>query len=166
LLKINQGTKLIIMKFSVIILAIIFNLSTITAQTIPDFKFIGLNGETITRTNLQTNQPVFVFFFDPWCDHCQQQADWIYQEMEKFTYSNLLWVTTESESNVIKEFEEKHFKNSKHVIFCIDSEFMFDSWFDGYYEVPSVIVFNKSWKKITVLNKETPVEILLNTLSQ
>ena len=41
------------------------------AQTIPDFSFSKFDKTSFTNKNLATGKPLFFFFFDCDCDHCQ-----------------------------------------------------------------------------------------------
>lgn len=129
---------------------------------VPNFSFKGLNGQAFTQANLKKGFSTIVIFFDPWCDHCEQQAKWIAAAPDKFRNTNILFVTTEPQKEASVNFRDKFFGKSgmTNVHFMIDTEFRFDAYFKGYYEVPSILIYNKEGKHVKTLNKETPAEQL------
>lgn len=133
-----------------------------TAQRLPDFSFSAIGNKKITPASLPANKPVIVFFFDPYCDHCEKQAEWIKKDLKKLDGITLLWVSTEALEE-INSFAKKYFPSSSNTIFCGDGEFMFDQWF-GYSEVPSIYVYDKNRNRVKAFDKETPVEELLKPL--
>ena len=97
------------------------------------FKFVNMEGAYITPESLPQGQPLIVFYFDMYCESCQQQAQWIQDDLEKFNDITLLWVTSGDiyEPDNFQAFEDKYFKDAPNVIMCADYEFLFDGWF-GY----------------------------------
>jgi len=134
-------------------------------KRMPDFSFQDLSGKAFTQENVKKNMATIVFFFDPYCDHCQQQAEWINDMSRDFKNIQLIWVSTETPES-IGEFQKKHL-NAKSLAlnthFLVDTEFMFDSYF-GYSEAPSMYLYDKSGKRVKSFTKETPAKILLRYL--
>lgn len=146
------------------LLIVLFSQASFSQKSLPEFSFIDLNSKPVTKAILEQGKAVIVFFFDPYCDHCAQQTIWINEAIEKFQEITQIWVTTEPELDATKAFRDKNFKNTgngNQAIFCIDTEFMFDGYFQGYYEVPSILVYNKNWKRTHIFSEETPVEEIL-----
>ena len=134
-------------------------------KNLPAFSFNDLDGRAFTKADLREDLPTIVFFFDPYCDHCQQQAKWIKEAGDQFKDIQMVWVTTESETKASQEFSLEYFGGGKweHVYFLIDSNFLFDGFF-GYSEVPSIYIYNASGQRLKSFSKETPAEILLRFL--
>lgn len=143
-------------------LTVLYCTITANAQRLPEFSFSGNGNKKITVANLQANKPVIVFLFDPYCDHCEKQAEWIKKDLKKFDGINLLWVSTESLDD-INSFAKRYFPAVSNIIFCSDQDFMFDDWF-GYSEVPSIYVYDKNRNRVAAFKKETPVEEMLKPL--
>jgi thiol-disulfide isomerase/thioredoxin len=156
------------MKQLLIFLAFLIGLliGGLAQSQLPAFSFTDLEGKEFTQQNLETGMATVVMFFDPYCDHCEQQAEWIREAEDKFKDVQFLFVTTEPEQQPTALFREKHFGNTslEHVHFLIDSNFMFDGYFEGYYEVPSILIYSAEGKRLKVLSKETPAEGLLKYL--
>ena len=130
----------------------------------PAFQFADLEGKAFSNAQLSQDMATIAFFFDPYCDHCAQQAAWISEAPEKFKDIQMIWVSTESPES-IKEFATKYFDLEawKHVHFLVDTNFAFDAYF-GYSEVPSIYLFNKKGQRVKAFNRETPADILLRFL--
>ena len=114
-------------------------------QQLPDFHFQNARGEVVSQATLPEGQPLVIFFFDLYCDACQQQAEWISAHLDAFQDVTLLWVMygpiTEPEPFV--EFKNTYFKDAPNVLFCADGQFMFDIWF-GYSEAGSLFIYDES----------------------
>ena len=143
-----------------------FAISGFAQKTMPAFAFTDLEGNSFTHTNLEPGLATIVMFFDPYCDHCEQQAKWINEDAEDFENIQLLFVTTEPEVAATQEFVSKVFSNTplEYVHFLLDTDYMFDAYFEGYYEVPSVLIYTNEGKLSKILNKETPAADLLKHL--
>ena len=138
-------------------------LSLHAQQKLPKFSFTDLEGNTFTYAQLRTDIPTLVFFFDPYCDHCQQQAAWIREAKAQLGNVQQVWVTTE-EPVATQNFWDTHLGtdwDNVHVL--IDKQFLFDGYF-GYSEIPSIYVYNKQGMQVKSFNKETPAAVLLRFL--
>ena len=132
---------------------------------VPVFSFQSVLGTPVTKESLVKNKPVIVIFFDPFCDHCQQQSTWIAGAIEKFSGINLLFVTWETKEETMK-FAEKYFGAVKTKVvpgmlnFSLDTQYKIDKWF-GNSPVPSIHIYGKDWKHTQSFFNETAIEELL-----
>lgn len=132
---------------------------------LPDFKFEKTDGTWITKGDLPADQPVIVFYFDPFCDHCQKEAGWITENQDLFKGITLLWASW-GEMKDIVEFPKKYLPGVGGDLYITrDTEFAFDNYF-GYSEIPSVYVYNKEWARTASFNAETKPEILVKFARQ
>lgn len=140
--------------------------ATLAQSQLPAFVFTDLEGKVFAQDKVANELPTMVMFFDPYCDHCEKQATWIKEAEDQFVEINVLFVTTEPETDASVAFKERIFKDSRlpHLHFLIDGDYMFDGYFEGYYEVPSILLFDKNGKRTKTLSKETPVADLLKHL--
>lgn len=131
------------------------------SKEFPQFTFDDLDGKAFTHDKIQKGIPSVVIFFDPYCEHCQQEAKWI-QEMENsFKNINLIFVSTE-ETNAIAKFKKDYFGKSilTKLYFLRDTKYRFDGFF-GYSVAPTVRVYNSAGKLTQTFDTETlPAEIL------
>ena len=161
--------------FSLWITVTILGFQVLTAQTaensykgpadLPEFTFQSVLGAPVTKETLVKNKPVIVVFFDPSCEHCQQEATWIAAEIEKFAGINLLFVSWGKKEDIIG-FAEKYFGAVKNKVapgmlnFTMDTKYKIDAWF-GDSPVPSIHIFDKTWKHSqSFFNEAAVVELL------
>ncbi|MEM7035506.1 MAG: redoxin domain-containing protein [Bacteroidota bacterium] len=131
----------------------------------PEFAFEGTDGNWVTKNTLPANQPVIVFYFDPFCDHCQQEAEWITSQKELFKNITFLWVSW-GEMADIKAFPGKYLPGvTGDIYFTRDTKFEFDNYF-GYSEIPSIYVYNAKGKRTASFKSETKPEILVKFARQ
>jgi thiol-disulfide isomerase/thioredoxin len=157
----HQITKLILL-----LLLIGLSLTVTAQQKLPEFSFTDLKGELFTQEKLDSSLPVIAVFFDPYCDHCEQQAKWIREAEEQFQEVQWLFVSTE-EIDAIAEFETKFFTGTSlsHLYFLKDTEYQFDTYF-GYSEVPSMYIYNQKWLRVAEFHQETEAAKILENLNK
>lgn len=133
------------------------------AQTFPNFQFVKPNGEPFTNQNLQKGKPTIVFFFDPDCDHCQKQADWIAASPESFKNAQLLWVST-AEPDAINIFHKTRFAKYPYPIYFVkDKNYKFDSIF-GYSVAPTILIYSSTGQLQKSFKNEVAVSELVKYL--
>lgn len=123
---------------------------------LPNFKFTDTDGKVVSPATLEQGKPVVVVYFDPDCDHCQQQAEWVRDGINLFKDIQLVWVSW-GEADAVKKFEKTYFGGLEGALLHVtnDTEYSIDNWF-GYSEVPSIYVYNSTWTRTKTLRKETP----------
>lgn len=127
---------------------------------LPAFDFEAMDGSRVTLADMPADKPVIVFYFDPFCDHCQKEAGWINDNPQLFKDITLLWASW-GDLKDIKEFPAKYLPNIKSTLFVTrDDKFEFDNYF-GYSEIPSIYVYNKKHIRTATFREETiPLTLL------
>lgn len=132
---------------------------------IPDFKFMDMNNQPVTRMSLVANQPTLFFYFDPDCDHCQLIATMINDQKALFKGMTLVLVSW-AEVEALKAFPEKYLPGFPgKLIVSKDTEFKIDKWF-GYSETPSIYVYNNKYLRTASFKDEVRPEILVKFANQ
>ena len=149
------------MKASLLLLMLVICLSSFS-QSLPDFSFTTVEGTQLNKAALKPNTPVIVFYFDPYCEVCIQQAATIKKAMDKLANATMVWVSW-AEMEDLKIFKDTHLPKAKNIIVTKDANFMFDGLF-GYSEVPAIFVYNASWSLTAKFSKETSVEDLVKAI--
>lgn len=154
------------MKLFTLVFIFVCNHITVAAQnkSLPEFSFSNNRNQKITPASLPIGQPVVVFYFDPFCDHCKEQAKIVGQDAAKFGKTTFVWVGLgEMEDN--ETFKKEYLKSFPQAFVCKDTDFKFDSWF-GYSEVLSVFIYNKERKLTAQFNKVASAKDILDACSK
>ncbi len=157
--------KQIIYFLSLIVFTGFVSFTAQAQKKMPAFTFEDLNAKPFTNANIKQGLSTIVFFYDPYCEHCAQQADWIRESEAAFKNTNLVWVSTE-DLQPIQEFKNAHFGGSAldKLYFVRDTKWKFDTYF-GYTVAPGVYLYNKDNVLLKSYNKETPAIDFLKELS-
>ena len=113
--------------------------------SLPDFSFVSADGPALTQQQLAKGRATVVLFFDPGCDHCQRQAEWLRAAEGQFKGAQFVWVST-ADMAEIQSFQKKYFAGAsvKHH-FARDTKYVFDAVF-GYSVAPTVLAFDAAGK--------------------
>ena len=133
---------------------------------IPTFSFQTLEGEEFTQNQLPADQSVLIMRFDPYCEHCDQQAEWIAAAAASFQDIHLVFVSFLDEIDAIKDFQQRHFGEVEldHLYFLRDPDYQFEEYF-GYTDESLVLYLYQPGKKsLKYFGKEQPAEVLLKFL--
>ncbi len=133
---------------------------------VPAFSFTDLSGEKYTQARLDPKQSALIIYFDPWCEHCNQQAEWIASRPAEFSKVQILFVTFEPEKAPIEEFRQKHFSqgNWPRMVFLQDLDFQFDTYFGYTDDSLYIYCYKPGGGKGKYFGKEQRPEVLLNFL--
>ncbi|MCS6896035.1 MAG: redoxin domain-containing protein [Bacteroidia bacterium] len=133
------------------------------AQQFPRFLLYTLDGKPFTDKDLPPAQRGrIVFFFDPYCDHCQKQATFLRENPNALKDFQLIWVSTETAES-IRKFQENYLKGLTNVFLLRDKDYKFDSFF-GYSIAPTIYVYDRTGKLRAVHKEEVPIGRLLQGL--
>src|SRR6478752_4761623 len=67
------------------------------AQTIPAFEFSRFDKTSFTNKDLAANKPLFFFFFDCTCDHCQHAMTYLNQNFGAFKKSAVYLISLDNQ---------------------------------------------------------------------
>lgn len=128
---------------------------------LPAFSFELPNGKQLTPEDLPKDQPVVVFYFDPDCDHCNEQARLISEKPHLFEGVTLIWVSWAENHDLNIAFGKKYFMELGTRLYMVrDTKYAIDTYF-GYSEVPSIYVYNRKGLRTATFRTETFPEILV-----
>lgn len=133
---------------------------------VPAFSFTDLEGEVYASTQLDQSKSALIIYFDPWCEHCNTQAEWISEHPSDFSDVQILFITFEPEQEPIHEFKAKHFSASGwgNVKFLQDLDFQFESYFGYTDDALYIYCFKPDGSKGKYFGKEQPASVLKNNL--
>ncbi len=135
-----------------------------TPSQLPAFRFTDAQtGQPLTEASLRRGLNTVVLFFDPDCDHCQQQAEWIADAAGQFKNTQFLWISTAPAARVVA-FAQQYFTGTALPMrWALDTEYKVDDYF-GYSTVPSLYIFGTSGRLKQTYRNEVAAELILSSL--
>jgi len=133
-------------------------------KTIPEFSYKDINGLFFNNHNIKINTPTLFIYFDSGCEYCNEEAEMIKKNIEKFKNIQLIFVSFEQPA-LIKTFATKHHLISyQNIHFLYDNKITFAKTFD-INSLPYLILYDKDQKLIAKIKGQTKTEILLKKLT-
>ena len=117
------------------------------AQTVPAFEFSRLDKTSFTNKNLASNKPLFFFFFDCTCDHCQHAMAYLNANFNDFKKASIYLISLDS-VQAINNFLHKYGPNvvgQKNVTVLLDSKTEFITKFKPR-KYPSLFLYDANKK--------------------
>lgn len=128
---------------------------------LPEFAFQLPDKSWLTPAVLPENQPVIVFYFDPFCEHCNLEAGWVKENADLFKGITLIWVSWAEKVEDNVDFFKKYFMEMPTKVYVAqDVNYKIDDYF-GYSEVPSIYVYNAARARTASFKAEVEPEILV-----
>ncbi|WP_428655087.1 TlpA family protein disulfide reductase [Runella sp.] len=131
-------------------------------QHLPSVALVGLDS---TSFALHPNtKPIVIFYFDPHCEHCQNEANALKKQANAFENVTLLWLSTER-LWVLREFEQKYGlqKTIPSLKIAHISPQDADKQF-GFRTVPTILMYDTEGNLTKKYVGETKIEAILKHL--
>ncbi|HEX5151063.1 MAG TPA: redoxin domain-containing protein [Parafilimonas sp.] len=80
------------------------------AQTVPAFEFSRFDKTAFTNKDLATNKPLFFFFFDYTCDHCQHAMTFLNQNFNEYKKAAVYLISLDNQQ-MMNAFLHKYAPN-------------------------------------------------------
>jgi len=134
-------------------------------NTIPSFNFQNVNGGRFTNKNIIKNKPTIFIYFNSECEFCDEEAEMIKQNIDKFSTFQLIFVSIEN-PNKIKEFAINHklIKYDK-INFLSDPNVSFAPTFD-VKSLPCLVLYDKNQHLIEKIKGQILPDILIKKLNK
>ncbi len=148
--------------YQILLLTLLSN-SVLAQDKLPSFTFPDAEGKTLTNENFRNGRSLILFYYEPTCSHCQQQAEWVAAIMDQFNEVDLLWVAWEP-TDQIENFRSQYFPQAENAYYVIDVDGVFDQLF-GFSQIPTIFVYSSNDELIKKFKKETKAEKLLKLIN-
>jgi thiol-disulfide isomerase/thioredoxin len=117
------------------------------AQTVPAFEFLRFDKTPFTNKNLAPNKPLFFFFFDCTCDHCQHAMTYLNANFKDYKKAAVYLISLDS-VQTINNFLHKYGPNvagQKNVTMLLDLKSQFITRFKPR-KYPSLFLYDADKK--------------------
>ena len=135
-----------------------------TIKKLPAFSFKQLDNKDFTEKDLSSAYTsILVIYFNTTCDHCQYEAQEIHKNKEKFSKTQILFVSDEPTKDLQAFQTQYKLSELPNLSILEDKNKAFGKSF-GITSIPSIFVYdaNKNLKKH--LQGGIKIELILKTL--
>ncbi len=130
-------------------------------KTIPKFEYQDIKGGNFTNENLKENTATLFIYYNSECDFCNEEAQMIKQNIDKFASFQLCFISFEKPEQ-IKTFANKYQLNTyDNIHFLCDSKVTFASTFD-VKSMPCLVLYNKDQKLIEKIKGQVKAATIIN----
>lgn len=136
--------------------------ATAKMQQLPTVALNALDSTVISLS--QKGRPTVLFYFDPHCEHCQQEAEQLKKQPRAFENVQLFWLSTER-LWVLRAFEKKYALQHTipSLIIAQISPQAADTQF-GFRTVPTILIYNAEGNLVKKYVGETKMEAIVKYL--
>lgn len=133
-------------------------------KILPPFNFQNVNGGRFTNDNLIKNTPTLFIYFNSECEFCNEEAEMINQNIDKFSTIQLVFVSIENPYK-IKEFAIHHkLINYDKINFLSDTQVSFAPTFD-VKSLPCLVLYDKDQHLIEKIKGQIKPEVFIEKLT-
>jgi len=129
-------------------------------SSMPPFRMVTMKGKSVTGKDLQNDANLFVMIFNPFCEHCGDQAELFKQDAALFKQSKLVLITASTMMPNLEYFENTHPTAAYTAIITgVDSSGFIDKTF-LYNNLPQINIYDKDRKLLRVFTGDVPMDSL------
>lgn len=132
-------------------------------KTIPTFTYKTIDGKVFTNTDLKKNIPTVFLYFNSECEHCQNEAEQIRDNVEKFENVQLVFISFEEPKKILDFATKYKLLDYDKITFLCDSKVNFATTFD-VNTLPAVVIYDKNKKLLEKIKGEVKIEKILKQL--
>ncbi|MBB5397461.1 thioredoxin family protein [Mucilaginibacter sp. AK015] len=134
--------------------------------TIPPYKILTTNDQTVTPADLTKNKPVMIIYFAPDCPHCQKLINDMKPYMKSFKDIQVVMITF-SDIRMVKSFQ-KDYGLTAWPNFILGTE-GYTYTVQRFYQLkhtPFVAIYNKGGKLVQTFEKQPEASDLLAAIKK
>lgn len=136
-------------------------------STIPSFRVLLLDGETLVATSsINNNLPTVFIYFSPDCSHCQELTNKLKEHINLFDSLNLCLLSTPAPIKLVQQFAQNNrILEYPQITIGIDLDFYFGKYF-GTTTVPFAAIYSRHNKLLAMIEKLERIEQTLEVIAQ
>lgn len=133
----------------------------VVVNEMPALRLERMTGEKI-RVDSLSGKTILVFF-SPDCDHCQREADDIYQHLSAFREYSIYFIAARDNKEITDFASTYHLNDQPNVIFArADLPEVLNVM--GSMGTPTLFIYSKEKRLVKKFENETPVEEIIKFL--
>ncbi|MBP6755504.1 MAG: redoxin domain-containing protein [Bacteroidia bacterium] len=132
-------------------------------KTIPVFSYNTISGKEFSNTDLKDEIPTVFLYFNSECEHCQNEAEQIRDNLKKFEKVQLIFISFEEPKKILDFATKYKLIGYDKITFLCDSKVSFATTFD-VNSLPAVVIYDKNKKLLEKIKGEVKIEKILKQL--
>lgn len=133
-------------------------------KTIPVFSYNTISGKEFSNTDLKDEIPTVFLYFNSECEHCQNEAEQIRDNVEKFENVQLVFISFEEPKKILDFATKYKLLDYDKITFLCDSKVNFATTFD-VNSMPTVVIYDKNKKLLEKIKGEVKIENILKKIN-
>ena len=133
-------------------------------KTIPPFSYSTIKGKIFTDKDLREDTPTLFLYYNSQCEHCQNEAEQIRDNIKKFTTAQLVFISFEEPKKITAFAKKYKLIGYDNVTFLFDKQSSFATTFD-VKALPTVVIYDKKKKLVEKTKGQIKVEKILAKLT-
>jgi len=133
-------------------------------EKIPEFRLQQMNNQSFTNEDIPKGKNVLLVFFDPYCVHCNHEAEKMAENYQKFQNTEILFISWHGLSE-IKDFAKKcHLDGKENITVLWDrSQSLF--YIFEIKSFPYMILYDAEGQKKGFFKGEGKLDRILNVIN-
>ena len=133
-------------------------------KTIPVFSYNTISGKEFSNTDLKDEIPTVFLYFNSECEHCQNEAEQIRDNVDKLENVQLVFVSFEEPKKITAFAKKYKLVGYDKIIFLCDSKVSFATTFD-VNSLPAVVIYDKNKELVEKIKGEVKIEKILKKIN-
>jgi cytochrome oxidase Cu insertion factor (SCO1/SenC/PrrC family) len=152
--------------FTLIAICLVFNVMAqadttekyIRFPTIPAFNITKVpDSSSFTNNQLQKNKPTILFFFNPDCDHCQEETKKLTAKIDQLKDVQILMISILDFNSIKKFYKEYKIADYPNITMARETTYNLPGFYN-IHSIPDVYVYDKKGNFLKTFKKTFPVK--------
>ncbi|MBI3512364.1 MAG: redoxin domain-containing protein [Bacteroidetes bacterium] len=134
-------------------------------KVMPPFLYYTLDGKYFTIDSLKSNMKTVEIYFNPKCEHCQQEAQLISDSIKYFPKTQFIFVSRADSVSLKKFASDYHLDSSKFITVLWDKDLLYYTFTIAHY-TPSIHIYDEDQRLIYFAQDELTGKELIRELKR
>ncbi|CAN5373027.1 hypothetical protein BH09BAC6_BH09BAC6_28560 [soil metagenome] len=134
----------------------------LSRKILPNYKFYSASTLTEVKAIVGA-QNKLIIYFDPECEHCQQEMGMIIKNINLLKNTSIVMVSSNTPKKIDEFSSSFNLNKYPQIQMLWDKNYAFYTWF-GHADAPSIYIYNPNNQLVKIYHGETKMEAILKFL--
>jgi cytochrome oxidase Cu insertion factor (SCO1/SenC/PrrC family) len=126
--------------------------------TIPKFSIVKIpDSSSFTNSQLLKNKPTVLFFFNPDCEHCQEETKKLTAKIDQLKDVQILMISILDFNSIKKFYNEYKIADYPNITMARETTYNLPGFYN-IHTIPDIYVYDKKGNFINTFKKSFPVK--------